>query len=303
MEYKRLLVGLDLTLMDRGIIQYAGFLSKILKPDKVIFVHVVRPVDYEKSEKNDIIVQHELQRKKISALKKDLYEDIEYNFPNVENYDFDCLVLEGTPVDEILSLARKKNIDLILLGKKKELRGNGVVNEQLTRKIPCSVWFLPERHKLKLNEIFVCNDFSTFSKLGLLAAIELAKNNTNATIFSQHVIAGRPAKKVSVEKDQAAADEVQNLKEKATEQYNKFLSSIDNHAVHISPLFNVDSQAAPHVVLTEMAKKKRADLIVIGSRSRSSNQPKIIGSVTEKLLRENTEVPMLVVKTKLHIEG
>lgn len=300
MEYKRILIGLDLTLMDRGIIQYAAFLSKILAPDKIIFAHVVRPVENDSSE--DEIVSRELQRKKIASLKKEIYEDIEYNFPGLEEYDFDCIVKEGIPIDEILSLSRKKNIDLILLGKKKELRGNGVVNEQLTRSIPCSVWFLPERYKLRLSEVFVCNDFSNFARIALTAAVELVKNNPNATIYSQHVIQAEPNKKVKTAEADFTEDEILDFKENAIKLYNQFLRNIDNQDVHIAPLFNIDTQSAPHIILTEMAHKKRADLIVVGCRNRSLSEPTIIGNITEKLLIENTDIPMLVVKTKIHID-
>ncbi len=52
-------------------------------------------------------------------------------------------VIEGTPIVEILRLARQKEIDLILVGKTTEHHQSGLLPEKLARKAPCSVLVVP----------------------------------------------------------------------------------------------------------------------------------------------------------------
>src|SRR5690606_9285137 len=50
--------------------------------------------------------------------------------------------------------------------------------------------------------------------------------------------------------------------------------------------------------LLDAAKKDEADLIIIGSRGRTDSAALLIGSVAEKLIDINNEIPMLVLKKK-----
>jgi len=201
----------------------------------------------------------------------------------------------NSPATEILDFASNKNIDLLVVGKKKELKGKGIAAQQIVRRIQCSVVFIPEKPKMRLNEILVCNDFSNFSKLAMGEAILLAQINPDATIFCEHVF-HIPEKKYRPDMSTAAFKQL--ILDHSAKKYNECISEIDTKDVHITPMFTPDNDWPIVQVIKDMAHRKHVDIIIIGSKGKSTESTIFIGTTAEKMTRVDFGCPLLIVKKK-----
>jgi len=85
-NYKRILVGLDLSLMDRSIINYVSFLSKWIQPDKIYFIHATdSPEVTGMMEGLDL----NLIMPKDEELINELKEEVEQFFDSSDNIDIE----------------------------------------------------------------------------------------------------------------------------------------------------------------------------------------------------------------------
>jgi len=291
-NYKRILVALDLSLMDRSIINYVSFLSKWIKPDKIYFIHAKDSPEIAGMMEGldlDLILPND------NDLIQDLKEEVEQFFDISDEIDIEYTIKPNSPATEILDFASSKNIDLLVVGKKQELKGKGIAAQQIVRRIPCSVIFIPEKPKMRLNEIFVCNDFSNFAKLAMGEAIMLAQINADVTIFCEHVF-HIPDKKYRPDMSTAAFKQL--MIDHSTKKYNECISEIDTKDAHITPLFTPDNDWPLVQVIKDMAHRKHVDLIIIGSKGKSTESTIFIGTTAEKMTRIDFGCPLLIVKKK-----
>jgi nucleotide-binding universal stress UspA family protein len=288
--YRRWMVGLDNSLMDKIIIQYTSFLAKIFRPETIYFINVQKDMEVPESVKQKF---PELRKPVDEKIKDYLKEEVETFFSDKEHFDIEYKVIEGNPFEELMRWCNIKNIDLFIAGRKRELKGSGVLPHKLARKADCSVLFIPEKPNTRLQEIFVPVDFSEPSEKAFETGLQIAKRDESATLHLlnvYHIPYGYS--RTRLEKDYSAA-----LKEEATEQYNRMVGKHNTESVHISPYFHYDdSDRAPEIII-ETAHKRNADIIIIGSKGRSAIMSQLLGSVTEKLIKLENGVPVLVVKT------
>src|SRR5690606_12658518 len=88
------------------------------------------------------------------------------DFPSEVTYEVDAK--EGGTLDKILRVSKVKDIDLIIMGRKKDLEGSGTLAKRIALRSSCSVLFLPESLKTgDYKKLFVPVDFSSYSLLAL----------------------------------------------------------------------------------------------------------------------------------------
>jgi nucleotide-binding universal stress UspA family protein len=288
-NYKRWMVGLDNTLIDKSVIQYTAFLAQIFRPEIVYFINVQKDMEVPERIKQQF---PELRQPVDEKIKEMMREEAEAYFANKDYFDLEFKVVEGNPFEELIRWGSIKNIDLFIAGRKKELKGTGVLPQKLARKASFSVLFVPEKPNLRVQEIFVPTDFSAHAEAAFESALCFAKRDEAATIHLlnvYHVPYGYH--QTRLEKDYSAA-----LKEEATEQYNRMLARHNIENVHISPIFHYDNSDRTAEIICETAHKRNADIILIGSNGRNALLAQLLGSVTEKILRLESDIPVLVVK-------
>ena len=78
--------------------------------------------------------------------------------------------------------------------------------------------------------------------------------------------------------------------------YEKFIKK--NHHPEFDCLFVLSNKGEPGHLIIEKAKEHHIDLILMGSRGRSASAAVLLGSVAEKLVQVNNEIPMLIFKIK-----
>jgi len=287
---KRIMIGLDFTILDRELITYTAFLSSLVLPEKIYFTHVSKTLDIPKQIWKDFPYT---STPKDELLKERMQSLVEKCFPNYQSFDIDFDVLEGPPVKELTHWVSVKNIDLLIVGQKKELKGNGILPQQLTRQIPCNILFVPENSSLQLNQIFVPIDFSEISEFALEQSLELVHDNPDASIYCQHIYYVPKGYYYSAQGEQ----EMKRLfSHHYASQYNQFVDKFDLNGTDLKPLLTYGKNHDLSTVALDTARNYDTDLMIIGAQGKTWFDRLMVGSFTEKLLQINKEMPMLIIK-------
>lgn len=179
-NYKRILVGLDLTEIDKTLIQYVNFLCETFDVDKVYFFHVTKSFEIPSGlldKYPDLIAPVD------ETIEKQIKSRVEEHFSS--NVEYSVEVKEGNPTDQILRWANFKEIDLVVVGKKESLKGEGVLPGKLVKTSHCSVLFVPELAHLSIQKIMIPIDFSKTGKMTLELGEKLQKK-INCNLLFQH---------------------------------------------------------------------------------------------------------------------
>jgi nucleotide-binding universal stress UspA family protein len=292
-KFERIMVGLDLTLMDKPLIEYAAFLHHYFQPQKIYFVNIQEDLDVP----DDIREQFpEFAEPRDEVIKQEMKEKVGTYFPDYASFDVEFDVIEGSPRKEMLRWVHVKNIDLLLVGRKKELKGSGLLPQQLARKVPCSVLFIPEKTRMSLRELLVPLDFSEFSRMALEEALEIGKTDQEVTIHALHTyeVPQFYKKTGKTEKEFAII-----MQEHAKERYQEFVQEINLNGTRVAPLLTLNQKRiSPAVMIHDKAHEQGVDMIIIGARGRDNLSALFLGSVSEKLIQLSGDIPILVIKRK-----
>lgn len=289
---KRIMVGLDFTLLDKTLIAYTGFVSKLTNAEKVYFVNIQKNLDIPTELWSNF---PEFKIPRDEQLLTQMREAVTGNFGDHKHIEIDYIVAEGSALKEMTHLVQIKNIDLLIVGRKNELKGKGILPNQLLRSVPCCVLFVPETARKRLNDIIVDIDFSEASKAALGAAYSLSAENPDVTIHCQHIY-HLPAGYYFNEKGKDEVNRV--IKAHHVQQYNSFIETLNLEGLHLNPIFTLDEEGDMVHAACNTAQKKDVDLIVAGSTGKTTFDTFILGSFTEKIVQLNISIPLLIVKHK-----
>lgn len=273
-RYRHLMVGLTRTETDADLIRYAALLARLGTTSEVRFVHVL-PTPAGGTVAHD----HDQAQAAIENAVRATFLDMPRP---VRVY---CDVLKGPLVDRLLAFVAEQEIDLLLLGHRRQHPGRWALARRLAMKAPCSVWMVPEGSPPRLNRILVPIDFSDHAADTMAVATSLARLACSEECLALHVYFNQAV---------ASFEEYdQILRGREKEAYDQFLAPLNCQGVKVTPLF-VESANVAHAII-RAAAEHAADLIVMATRGRSRSAAILLGSVTEETIIE-TRVPLLVVK-------
>jgi nucleotide-binding universal stress UspA family protein len=270
--------------MDQSVIAYVRFLETMLKPEAIVFAHVVPHTLYAAQFFSSSVR---------TVAEQAVSETLEGYLGRKDSGNATVIVGEGNPMRELLKIAAKNKIDLIVVGLKKFSDGSGVLPRRLIRRAPCPILFAPKMKKPSMNHIWVPVDFSKASARALKYAGKLRQKTKSTRITASHAIYLPAALAVKMSWDQ---QKEQTLFNQANTGLDKFLDTnelaglVDHRSIIKAEVEN------PAASLLEAAKSAGADLIVISPEGQSRIDTLIVGSVTEKILAHNHEIPTLVLK-------
>lgn len=288
-RYRRIMVGISFGDNDESTIRYAAMLSRFAGSEKVYFTHVVRSFDRlatihtpdaRSFEPVDEFVKHRME--KIVTQYFDGHRDAKTEFE----------VVEGSPLLELLRLAKLKEIDLLLVAKGRDPKGKVKFPVKLTRKAPCSVLVIPKGSAPKASNILVPVDFSEDSAdamkrgVGFAAALGMASLNSLNVYF---VPTGFRITGKSYEKDAAI------MKRHAEACYQEFIRKIDCAGISVIPLFKLGDTTVK--AINETIEQDRIDLVFVGARGRHSFAGLLLGGTTRGLIK-TSPIPVLAVKKR-----
>ncbi|MCF6351690.1 MAG: universal stress protein [Cyclobacteriaceae bacterium] len=287
-RYKNILVALNLTRLDKPVIKYASIIGNMAKAKNIYFMYIKRGLNIPK----DIMVQYpELQPLKEFA-ESSMTQAVSKNYENKSEEILYFDAIEGDPKKELLTHIGKKEIDLVVLGRKSNSLGTRKLPLKIAQSAPCSVLIVPEKSSPTVNTILVPLDFSKNSLKAMNVAIALAATHPNATIECLHVYQ-LPIGYSKTGKTETEFAEI--MEENAKKSWQKFIAKIDQHKLSISINYVLNNK--PAMAIKAHIEKKKIDLAVVGARGLSKGAGMLLGSVTEELIL-TTKVPIMAVKKK-----
>lgn len=288
--FPKVMVGLDLTEMDDILIKKIGTLVQFLGIEKCYFIHVSKNLEIPQEILNqypDLIAPTDESIEAMIALKLK-----EHNFPT--SVETEIFVEEGShPLDTFLRWAKLKDVDLIIMGRKEELAGNGVLADGVAKKAPCSILLLQEKRPVKLpKKIILLTDFSSHNHMIYEFGERIAKD-LEAELIPLHIF----DVPVGYSKTGKTFEEfAEIMRENAKSSYKKFIHKHENPASEGLIILNDGRNIG--VQITDIAKSVDADLILLGSRGRTTSAAILLGSTAEKVIQSNKYLPMLIFKKK-----
>jgi len=293
-EIKRILVAVDLTEMDETLIRYIAFLSNRINLDKVYFINVMKNMELPEK----ILEKYpNLAAPMDESTKKEIEYTIDQEAGNQLKADYEIKITDGDITDKVLKWAKIKDVDMILLGRKSGLDGQGIVSSKIVRLAPCSVVFVPEVLPELLKRLLVPIDFSEASKLSVQYAIFIAKNvpEIKVTFLNvYHVPTGYHVSGKSVE------EFAEIMEQNAEESFKEFIAEFDTSLLNYEAKFILDDKHDPAKKIYQFALKNKATAIAVGSKGRTQAAAVLLGSISEKLISLNSQIPTIVAKQPRH---
>lgn len=288
---KRIMVGLDLTEMDEQLIKYAAFLCSASGIEQVDFMHTEKSLDIPQE-----IIADMPAKSPGSALEQAITQKVNAHFGQLPHVRVRVQVVEGTPVKEMLHHAKESQTDLIMVGRKLRLKGSGVLAQRILRSGNVSVLFVPEYAEPRLQRIVLSLDFSEYSIMALDRLLDSKLIASGVEIVCLHVYEV-PSGYITMGESYAAFDE--RMKGFAREKFEQVLQRFPELAGRASlKLVRQENDQDIGGLIVLEAKRERADLLVIGAKGKSAAALFVLGSVTEKVVRHDNDVPLLVFKNK-----
>lgn len=292
-KFEKILVALDNSDIDKEIIQSASTIAKLADTKKVKFINVIKDLNVPASIKKEFpnIIEDALNERK---------KEIERAIDRYYSHDKSKVTVEiksGQPTKAILKYSASKEVDLIIMGRKSEKDGTAVVIQRLARRAACSLLIIPKGFKRAISKVLVPVDFSENSLDALNQTIDLLKIDKFAKpkFFVQHVYqvpSGYHYTGKSFEEFAAI------MEEHAQKDYGAFMKKADDHNLHIEPIYTLDRNDDVIAAIYKTAKKIKAGAIIIGAKGRTAAASLFIGSSTEKLVQMDTQIPLLIVRSK-----
>ncbi len=276
---QKLLISLDMSAMDDCLIPYSLKVASITEVEEVIFMHVLKDKSSQ-AKKKKAAIEH-----KIESFTHSLHSNTKIRIE----------LLKGDPLNEMMNLAKKEEIDLLVVGRKNIVEGTGETSRKLSRRALCSILRVPENAKPEFKKILIPIDFSEYSQLALTRALEFAQKEKNVEIICLNIY---ELPKGYLQSGKTLDEFAEIMEENAKKRYQYFIRDFETKGVHIKAKFQLDKNNVKAKIISNIALVEGADLIMMGSRGRTNMAAALLGSTTEKLLLHNLTIPMLILKKK-----
>ena len=295
---KKILVGLDATEMDATLIQFAAFLAQAESAESVYFVNVIKKAQLPAKLRKEF---PNLMEKALAERRRELEKKVIEHFDLTLGVKVKIAVEQGPiPSKQILQLVDKHNIDAIIVGRKKNLRGNSVVTQRLARRACCSLLIVPEKEYTSVRKLMVATDFSKDSISAMNAAIDTA---------TREAVAGNPIEVICHHTylvpvgyhytGKSFEESAKIMEENARKRYQRFIKKIDTKDIKVTPSFALAKNDDLVANIYESAIAHRADFVVIGGKGKTASTALFpIGTHTEKLISMDADIPLLIVRSK-----
>lgn len=288
-QFKKVMVGLDLSHLDEILISNIKIFVPILDIEKVYFIHFSKSLILP----NEVTSAYpDLLAPLDETIESQIHYEIEKTKPELD-FDFEIIVKEGNPQESMLRWCNIKETDLLIMGRKKGKTPSDSLVKNLSQKYPRPVLLLPETPPTgQINNILLPIDFSKHSKVSILLALEISKK-TNATLQCCHMYTVPSGySKTGKTFEEFATIMLENAKK----DFKAFLEENDLPDLLCTFILHDKKDEADNIM--DFAHSIKTDLLIVGSRGRSRSAAVLLGSVAEKLVNSNHDIPMLVMKEK-----
>ena len=293
---RQAIVALELGSTDEAILDYLDFFTSQAPMGAAYFLHVVPKFDlfnkmYER-EVQGLISNYELNEDVIARMEGKIRDRLTKK--NTVHIEFD--VREGDPLEELLKDAEDVGADLAIIGQKSSSDKHGILARNLARKVRCNALIIPEQAKPQLKKILVPVDFSENSVKALQTALAINRQLEEQAIVVALNVYDMP--NMSVYRVQKSREQLKKmLEEDRREAFRAFLRTHapeEADAIETVLIERIDPGIPSYI--TDYGRSADIDLIVMGAKGHSKVELLLLGSITEKVLTVNEQIPILVVK-------
>ena len=283
------MVCLDLSSADTSLIEASCDIAKKVGAENIYLIHVTE----------SLILPDEILQKYpdlIAPVDENIKRMIEQRLESLEEklpFAYEIDVVDGDPAEKILKWSKIKEIDLIIMGKKEEKNGSGVLPEKIVKVCHCSLLLIPEKVQ-EINSILVPVDFSDSSKMAMEQALFMSKISGYkiTCVHLYHVPTGYHSTGKSYEE----FGEI--MKKNAKNEYRTFITALDHTSDEIPCIHILVEHESSVKQVLQVAADLGSDLILMGSMGRSGLSSMLLGSHAMKMIKYNTDLPLMIVKDK-----
>ena len=90
----------------------------------------------------------------------------------------------------------------------------------------------------------------------------------------------------------------QIMKKNAEKRFKHFIKDLDTEGVKIETKYQLDIRNAIPKIIFNIGLVEHVDMIMMGSKGKSTLAAAFLGSTTEKILLHNISIPILILKKK-----
>jgi nucleotide-binding universal stress UspA family protein len=267
---EKILLGIDIINPSDNIIENAIGLAKVFSSE-IILIHVLK--DDIKDEKLKLLLSE-------AVIKR--LEEIRYRIEK-EGVKASKPILEfGNHFDKIIRTADNINANIIVVGSSEKSKNDafrlGVTAEKIIRKSNKPVWVVRNGKPLDVKNILCPVDFSLESKRALKNAIFFARRfKAELIIFSVCEIKKVGTFNLDWDKEN------ERICEDHKTDFKAFLKGFNLTAIKWKKEIE---QGAPASKILEAISKHKSGLLIMGTSGKSGLGKFIMGSETEKVIRE-----------------
>jgi len=291
------LVCLDASPMDDGLLKYTRFIVNTAEAvEHIYFVNVLRRMQLPSEVKAEF---PELEDNMLQERKQELDKGIQKYFSDNKDVQTELIVQSGGRVRTFKKLIKKYNIDLVMIGRKIDNTGSGIITQRMGRRCPCNLMIVPQGSEVKIMDssekhvMQVLVDFSEHSKHALETAIQMATNFSNTQVVCQHVYSV-PTGYHYAGKSHDEFGEI--MVKNAKKQFKQFIKGLDTRGIELIEEYTLDDNEDRVYDMIVLANKLKPTGIIFGSKGVSAASSFFIGSTAEKLIKIDTEFPLYVIR-------
>lgn len=289
-NFEHWFVCLDLSKMDDILIGYTHFLTSVIKPTTISFLHVVESGNVAK-EMAELFPDIESDQDFEEVIRDELNNKVEEHFGE-NDIEIRLIIKEGRPTDQIIELMNTMDPDLLMMGKKTGYVGEGVIARRIVKYVPASILFVPETSRYAMNTILAPVDFSTQSA----KAVKLARNLVEpqkGSVQAQHIFK-YPSHFFPY---MPTEDDKDKIRGHIEEQKREF---IEEHEISDDVTFTLTLHKEGRIgdEVYDEAVRNQADLIIVGSKSDKKITSILRDDFTDKMTYYSFGIPLLIVKNK-----
>jgi len=277
---EKILVAMDFTPPSRDSLRMATFLAKAFHSE-IILIHVIPEITGLK-----------IDRGKLRRIETQKLKEMEMDLKKKEASSVEIIVRFGIPFERIVEHAEELDVNLIVVGSGKGDKKFplGITAERVMIYADKPVLAVKPGSRPLIRKIFCPVDFSEASKRALINALHLSRtfeaHLTVLTVFepllSSFFGPGRTPGE-SKEKD---------LVKRQQYQYDRFLRGFESENLKWTK--TLQGGKPPEEILRTI-REVQPDLLVMGSQGRKGLSRLLMGSTTEKVVRE---MPCSVITVK-----
>ncbi len=289
---KKWVVCLDMTKMDKVVIEYIDYFAGQVKPESIQFLHVVESYDLFRDlieEFPDLETEEDLQELLINQIN-DL---IAGNFTH-KDVKIDTAIRKGSATNQIIDLMEDVSPDLLVMGKKTGYKGDGVLARRIVKYVPCSILFVPETAKRNMQNITVPIDFSEQSDEATKVALKLVKP-AGGQVIAQHLF-DYPKQFFPYMPDKKT---IKEMNDNLAEEKKKFLERIKtpgNTDLEVELTLHQDGKMSDDIY--DLCISNHTDLIVVFSKARQNLFAMVKDKLPERMVNYPFGIPLLILKNK-----